>query len=70
MGDAVVVAYFFAFLFFGDVTFAVSPGMVALAVAAVMVAETPRESAVEVTVVEDPVAMPLLFKTVPWVVAA
>ncbi len=26
MGDAVVVACFFAFLFFGNVTFAASPG--------------------------------------------
>ncbi len=58
------------FLSFGDVTFAASPGTVALAVAAVTVAETPRESAVEATVVERAVAMPLSFKIVPWVVAA
>ncbi len=36
--------------FFCNFTFAVSLGMVALAVAAVMVAETPRELAVEATV--------------------
>ncbi len=37
--------------------------------AAVTVADTPRESAVEATVVERALAMPLLFKSVPWVVA-
>ncbi len=69
MGDAVAIACFFAFLFFGNFTFAASPGMEALAVAAVTVAETPRELAVEATVVERVVAMPLLFKLVPWVMA-
>ncbi len=69
MGDAVVVACFCVF-WGGDVTFVASPGMVAPAVAAAMVAETPRESAVEATVVERVVAMPLLFKIVLWVVAA
>ncbi len=56
-------------LVFGDFTFAASPGTVALAVAAVMVVETPRELVLEATVVERAVAMPLLFKIVPWVVA-
>ena len=37
--------------------------------AAVTVAATPRESAVEATVVERAVAMPLSFKMVPSVVA-
>ena len=37
--------------------------------AAVTVAELPRESAVEVTVVERAAAIPLLFKIVSWVVA-
>ncbi len=55
---------FLRFPFFGDVSFAASPDMVVLAVAAVTVAETPRESAVRA------VAMPLSFKIVPWVVAA
>ncbi len=70
MGDAVGIACFFAFLFFGDVILAVSPGMVALVVAAVTVAEAPMESAGVATVVERAVVMPLLFKIVPWVVAA
>jgi hypothetical protein len=35
LGDAVFVAYFFTFLFWGGFTFATSPGMVALAVAVV-----------------------------------
>ncbi len=69
VGDAVIVACFFAFLFFGDFIFAVSPGTVALVVAAVTVAQTPRESAVEATVAKRAVAMPLSFKIVPWVVA-
>ncbi len=50
-------------------TLAVSLGMVVLAVAVVTVAETPRELAVEATVVERAVAMPLIFKILPWVVA-
>ncbi len=57
---------FLCFLFVGDVTFAASPVTLASAVVAVMVAETPRESAVEATMVERAVAMPLLFKIVPW----
>ncbi len=40
-----------------------------MAVAAVMVADTPRESEVMATVVERALAMPLLLKLVPWVVA-
>ncbi len=43
MGDAVVVACFFTFHIFGNFTFATSLGTVASAVAAVTVAETPRE---------------------------
>ncbi len=35
MGNAVFVAGFFAFLFFGKFTFAMSPGMVLAAVAVV-----------------------------------
>ncbi len=69
MGDAVLIACFFAFLFFGYFTFAPSPGTVASAMAAVMVMAIPRESVVEATVVEKAVAMPLLFKRVSWVVA-
>ncbi len=69
VGDTVVVACFFAFLFFGNFTFSASLGMVALVVAAVMVVETPRESGGMATVVERAVAMPLLFKIVPSVVA-
>ncbi len=68
VGDAVIVA-FFRLPFFGNFTFAASPGMVALAVAAVTVADTPRELEVEATVMERALAMPLLFKLVPWVVA-
>ncbi len=69
MGDAVVVACFFTFLFLGDSTFAASPGTVALVVAAVTEADTPRELAVMATVVEMALAMPLFFILVPWVVA-
>jgi hypothetical protein len=61
---------FLCFPFFGDVTFAASLSMVALALAAKMVAETPMESPVEATVVERALAMPLSSKIVPWVVAA
>jgi hypothetical protein len=49
---------------------AASPGTVAAAVAVEMVAETPRESAVEAAVGERALAMPLSSKIVPWVVAA
>ncbi len=38
-------------------------------VAAVTVADTPRESVVEAKVVKRALVMPLLFKLVPWVVA-
>jgi hypothetical protein len=41
VGDSVFIACCFTFPFFGNFTFAASPGLVALAVAAVTVADTP-----------------------------